>query len=138
MLAMILQQSATFERKSDGAIAIQCSVCFFSGFSTCHCSTPNNSTSSNLKNNEKQKKNSVKDSVKAGPKSAIHKCDEKTASEAAGIASAGENEEARLRLGMRVLKTFRKSRFYFVVELKNGSHYRTFVTTVTTILLSDF
>ena len=36
---MILQQSATFERKSDGAIAIQCSVCFFSGFSTCHCST---------------------------------------------------------------------------------------------------
>ena len=34
---MILQQSATFERKSDGAIAIQCSVCFFSGFSTCHC-----------------------------------------------------------------------------------------------------
>ena len=43
---MILQQSATFERKSDGAIAIQCSVCFFSGFSTCHCSTNVSSSSS--------------------------------------------------------------------------------------------
>ena len=40
-MTMILQQSATFERKSDGAIAIQCSVCFFSGFSTCHCSSSN-------------------------------------------------------------------------------------------------
>ena len=41
-MTMILQQSATFERKSDGAIAIQCSVCFFSGFSTCHCSSSSN------------------------------------------------------------------------------------------------
>ncbi len=43
---MILHQSATFERKSDGAIAIQCSVCFFSGFSTCHCNNASNSGSS--------------------------------------------------------------------------------------------
>ena len=34
---MILQQSPTFERKQDGNINIQCSVCFFSGFSKCHC-----------------------------------------------------------------------------------------------------
>ncbi len=34
---MILQQSSTFERRKDGDIDIQCSVCFFSGFSQCHC-----------------------------------------------------------------------------------------------------
>ncbi len=49
--AMILQQSATFERKSDGAIAIQCSVCFFSGFSTCHCNNSSSSSSSNSNSN---------------------------------------------------------------------------------------
>ena len=34
---MILHQPATFERNSDGAVTIQCSVCFFSGFSMCKC-----------------------------------------------------------------------------------------------------
>lgn len=42
---MILNQSATFERNPDGAITIQCSVCFFSGFSTCHCGNIHSSSS---------------------------------------------------------------------------------------------
>ena len=36
-LDMLLHQPATFERNTDGAITIQCSVCFFSGFSMCKC-----------------------------------------------------------------------------------------------------
>ena len=56
---MILQQAATFERKSDGAIAIQCSVCFFSGFSTCHCSAPNTQSSTPNTNAGVSKSSSV-------------------------------------------------------------------------------
>lgn len=59
-MTMILQQSATFERKSDGAISIQCSVCFFSGFSTCHCSGGSGKSGGNSAGSAHGKKQSKK------------------------------------------------------------------------------
>ena len=86
VFTMILQQSATFERKSDGAIAIQCSVCFFSGFSTCHCSSQ--STSSNVG----KKKTLVKRVI----------CDTRTTAETP--ASAEPNNAERFKIPAIVMK----------------------------------
>jgi hypothetical protein len=57
---MLLQQSPTFERKQDGDIDIQCSVCFFSGFSKCHCRSSSASKDATVieKSNQQQLKSS--------------------------------------------------------------------------------
>ena len=106
-MTMILQQSATFERKSDGAIAIQCSVCFFSGFSTCHCSNNTTNAAQPQTQSSKSKKVSAANAASAAASILGSKKGPGSETNKNNIITTNSNEEthedaeaaAKLRLG---------------------------------------
>ena len=129
---MILQQSATFERKSDGAIAIQCSVCFFSGFSTCHCSNSSNAATLTAQPQTSQSSKSKKVSA-ANAAAAAASASKKGDSDMKNNITTNSNEEthedaeaAKLRLGTLsllinyLLRTIVKSSEILMHSLSNS------------------
>ena len=129
---MILQQSATFERKSDGAIAIQCSVCFFSGFSTCHCSNSSNAATLTAQPQTSQSSKSKKVSA-ANAAAAAASASKKGHSDTKNNITTNSNEEthedaeaAKLRLGTLsllinyLLRTIVKSSKILMHSLSNS------------------
>ena len=131
-MTMILQQSATFERKSDGAIAIQCSVCFFSGFSTCHCSNSSNAATLTAQPQTSQSSKSKKVSA-ANAAAAAASASKKGHSDTKNNITTNSNEEthedaeaAKLRLGTLsllinyLLRTIVKSSEILMHSLSNS------------------